>query len=581
MQSFRFFLAIVVAIPLCYIPSAYALDLYVDTKTKQIFAEPGPGRIHMGSYVKEEKGTTSKKSNASSKTAAKPAPNTEMTESSIAQGASAADENDKVANDRLARIREKAEKEQLKNHVSVLEERVKEVEKIHGTFDDRGLHWATKDGNFSIALNGRIQPASQYNFINDPNPALGTNTDNELNSGMNIRRARLGVEGTFFKIWDYKFEYDFSRGNGSVGAGITDAFVRLNHTDALSYKVGSFKEPFSLEEAASNRYLTFIERHMSVNSFVDNPNTYKTGIGLNYAVKRWQTGLAFQTEPIGSWSSASTSVNANGNQNRNNGSGDSGWQGIGRISGRPWMIDDTKFMHIGISAGHTDVNTQYRADGTMVGEGQTGGGGGMSFFAFPGTNVDRTNILNTGNLSSGALNDPARRQVTSYDRYGAETWFVYGPFSAQGEFLRTNINGVGYDSEHLTGYYGYVSYFLTGESRAYHVRNGAANRIKPHRPFQLSGPGWGAWEIAAGYDYIDMNSGVIKGGRANMLRFGLNWYPHSNVKFQANVVHMLDINTARTPITNTEGYSGGAGARTNGWDNANFSAFLTQWTIDF
>lgn len=575
MQSFRFFLAIVAAIPLCFIPNAYALDLYVDTKTKQIFAEPGPGRVHMGSYVKEEKSSTS------SKTAAKPSLSPKGAESSATQSHSPAIEGDKAANDRLARIREKAEKEQLKNNVSVLEERMKEVEKIHGTFDDRGLHWATKDGNFSIALNGRIQPASQYNFINDPDPAFGSNTANELNSGMNIRRARLGVEGTFFKIWDYKFEYDFSRGNGSVGAGITDAFVRLNHTDALSYKVGSFKEPFSLEEAASNRYLTFIERHMSVNSFVDNPNTYKTGIGLNYAVKRWQTGLAFQTEPIGSWSSASTSVNANGNQNRNNGSGDSGWQGIGRISGRPWMIDDTKFMHVGISAGHTDVNTQYRADGTMVGEGQIGGGGGMSFFAFPGTNVDRTNILNTGNLSNGALNDPNRRQVSSYDRYGAEGWFVYGPFSAQGEFLRTNINGVGYDGEHLTGYYGYVSYFLTGESRAYHVRNGAANRIKPHRPFQLNGTGWGAWEIAAGYDYIDMNSGVIKGGRADMLRFGLNWYPHSNVKFQANVVHMLDINTARTPITNTEGYSGGAGARTNGWNNADFSAFLTQWTIDF
>ena len=575
MQSFRFFLAIIAAIPLCFIPNAYALDLYVDTKTKQIFAEPGPGRVHMGSYVKEEKSSTS------SKTAAKPSLSPKGAESSATQSDSPAIEGDKAANDRLARIREKAEKEQLKNNVSVLEERMKEVEKIHGTFDDRGLHWATKDGNFSIALNGRIQPASQYNFINDPDPAFGSNTANELNSGMNIRRARLGVEGTFFKIWDYKFEYDFSRGNGSVGAGITDAFVRLNHTDALSYKVGSFKEPFSLEEAASNRYLTFIERHMSVNSFVDNPNTYKTGIGLNYAVKRWQTGLAFQTEPIGSWSSASTSVNANGNQNRNNGSGDSGWQGIGRISGRPWMIDDTKFMHVGISAGHTDVNTQYRADGTMVGEGQIGGGGGMSFFAFPGTNVDRTNILNTGNLSNGALNDPNRRQVSSYDRYGAEGWFVYGPFSAQGEFLRTNINGVGYDGEHLTGYYGYVSYFLTGESRAYHVRNGAANRIKPHRPFQLNGTGWGAWEIAAGYDYIDMNSGVIKGGRADMLRFGLNWYPHSNVKFQANVVHMLDINTARTPITNTEGYSGGARARTNGWNNADFSAFLTQWTIDF
>lgn len=579
MQSFRLILAIVAVINLSAISDAYALDLYVDTKTKQIFAEPGPGRVHMGTYEKSgqasAKTETSKVPVASTQTAA------ESTELAPAYENQRAEAGDKPAGDRLTRLREKAEKEQLKGQVSVLEERVKEVEKIHGNFDDRGLHWSTKDGNFSVSLNGRIQPASQYNFINDPDPAFGTNLPNELNSGMNIRRARLGVEGTFFKIWDYKFEYDFSRGNGSVGSGITDAFVRLNHTNALSYKIGSFKEPFSLEEAASNRYLTFIERHMSVNSFVDNPNTYKTGIGVNYAIQRWQTGLAFQTEPIGAWSAASTSVNANGNQSRNNGSGDTGWQGIGRISGRPWMEDETKFMHVGISAGHTAVNTQYRADGTMVGEGSNGGGGGMSFFAFPGTNVDRTNILNTGNLSTGALNDPNRRQVSSYDRYGAEAWFVYGPFSAQGEFLRTNINGTGYDGEHLTGYYGFASYFLTGESKAYHVRNGAANRIKPNRPFQWNGAGWGAWEIAAGYDYINMNSGAIRGGQADMVRIGLNWYPHSNVKFQSNIIHMLDINTARTPTTNTDGYSGGAGARTNGWNNADLSAFMTQVTVDF
>jgi phosphate-selective porin OprO/OprP len=523
----------------------------------------------MGTY--EKSGTASKATKQAS-------PSTELTPIPEDQKA---DASNKSTSDRLTRLREKAEKEQLKGQVSMLDERVKEVEKIHGNFDDRGLHWSTKDGNFSVSLNGRIQPASQYNFINEPDPAFGSNTANELNSGMNIRRARLGVEGTFLKIWDYKFEYDFSRGNGSVGSGITDAFVRLNHTNALSYKAGSFKEPFSLEEAASNRYLTFIERHMSVNAFVDNPNTYKTGIGVNYAVPRWQTGIAFQTEPIGGWSSASTSVNANGNQNRNNGSGDTGWQGIGRVSGRPWMESETKFLHVGVSAGHTDVNTQYRADGTMVGEGQIGGGGGMSFFAFPGTNVDRSNILNTGNLSTGALSDPNHRRVSSYDRYGAESWFVYGPFSAQAEYLRTNINGTGYSGEHLTGYYGFISYFLTGESKAYHVRNGAANRIKPNKPFQFSGPGLGAWEVAFGYDYIDMNSGAIKGGEADMVRFGLNWYPHSNVKFQANVVHTLNINTAGTPTTNTNGYSGGAGARTNGWDNASLSAFLTQLTVDF
>ena len=564
MHLFRPIVAISAVASLLALSDAYALDLYVDTTTKQIYAEPGPGRVHMGSFVKAE--DTPAKIEAPK---------------ALAAPSRVPAESTPIHKEPATAVAEKPSHEHLASQVSVLEERIKEVEKIHGTFDDRGLHWSTKDGNFSMSLNGRIQAASQYNFINDPDPAFGTNLPNELNSGMNIRRARLGAEGTFFKIWDYKFEYDFSRGNGSVGSGITDAYVRLNHTDALSYKIGSFKEPFSLEEAASNRFLTFIERHMSVNSFVDNPNTYKTGIGANYAVKRWQTGLAFQTEPIGSWSAASTSVNANGNQSRNNGSGDTGWQGIGRISGRPWMEDDTKFLHVGISAGHTDVNTQYRADGTMVGEGTNGGGGGMSFFAFPGTNVDRTNILNTGNLSTGALSDPNRRRIISYDRYGAEGWFVYGPFSMQGEFLRTNINGTGYDGEHLTGYYGFASYFLTGESKAYHVRNGAANRIKPNRPFQWNGPGWGAWEIAAGYDYINMNSGAIRGGQADMVRIGLNWYPHSNVKFQTNIIHMLDINTAATPTANGNGYSGGAGARTNSWNDADLSAFLTQLTVDF
>ena len=412
MKIFKQALAFSLALGAGVISDAIALDLYVDTKTKQIFAEPGPGRVHLGSFVKAEdippKTETVKA--APSQTSTEPARKTESAELAPTR------------QDQTAEVADKAASENLADKVSALEERVKEAEKVHMEFDDRGLHFKTKDGNFSFALNGRIQPAAQYNFINDPNPAFGANTPNELDSGANIRRARLGVEGTFFKIWDYKFEYDFSRGNGTVASGITDAFVRLNYTNALSFKIGSFKEPFSLEEAASNRFLTFIERHMSVNSFVDNPNTYKTGIGVNYAVPSWQTGIAFQTEPIGPWSAASTSVNANGNQNRNNGSGDTGWEAIGRITGRPWLVDDTKFMHVGISAGHTDVNTQYRADGTMVGEGTNGGGGGMSFFAFPGTNVDRTNVLNTGNLSNGALNDPNRRQISSYDRYGAEYW---------------------------------------------------------------------------------------------------------------------------------------------------------------
>ena len=63
---------------------------------------------------------------------------------------------------------------------------------------------------------GAFRLASQYNFENEVLPATGSNLPNELNSGVTIRRARLGFEGTFFKIWDYKYEHDFTRGNGSL-----------------------------------------------------------------------------------------------------------------------------------------------------------------------------------------------------------------------------------------------------------------------------------------------------------------------------------------------------------------------------
>ena len=138
----------------------------------------------------------------------------------------------------------------------------------------------------------------QNNFVNRNDPFSVPAT---LNNGAALRRARLGVEGTFFKQTDYKFEYDFTRGNGLNAGGITDAYIRYNFSKPFSIKAGAFKEPFSLEEATSNRYLTFIERNMAVNTFVDNLNTYKVGIGANYWTDRWLVASSFQTEGVGGY----------------------------------------------------------------------------------------------------------------------------------------------------------------------------------------------------------------------------------------------------------------------------------------
>jgi phosphate-selective porin OprO/OprP len=457
-----------------------------------------------------------------------------------------------------------------------LEEKATEAEKVHIKLDD-GIHFATKDGNFTAAINGRLQVDSQIN----PNQGLkdhyvgGTGVPATFNDGVALRRGRLGIEGTFFKDTDYKFEYDFTRGNGTVGSGVTDAFIRYNFSKPLSVKFGAFKEPFSLEEATSNRYLTFIERNMAVNTFVDNMNTYKLGIGANYAQDRWQVATSVQTEGVGAYNNAygtgatQSAVNAQGGANRSGGGGDTSWEANARVSGMPWMESKTKFWHVGASGSYININNNYLGNGAYS-------NGGVIFANGIGGNVDRTGILNTGNLTgANAAKKPILFQAQHLTRFGAETALVYGPASVQGEYIQTDVSGTGYNGESLSGFYGYATYFLTGESRNYKSKTGAWDRLKPNRNFDMKG-GWGAWELAAGYDSMNLNDGAIKGGRASTAKFGINWYPNSHVRVMANYVHVLDINT-----TNAASVTGSANTLGRAFNNADLDIIETRVQLDW
>ena len=512
--------------------NAFAIELYVDTKTKQIYAEPGRGRELMGSFQKVDE--------APAKTVAPAAP---------------------------AEISAMKQDLELKtNEIKALQEHAAEATKPDAVVVklEDGIHFATRDGNFTAAINGRMQVDSQINVNQNLSSQYGAattttgatgNVPAPLNDGTTIRRARLGMEGTFFKRSDYKFEYDFTRGNGLNAGGITDAFVRYTFSNPFSVKVGSFKEPFSMEEATSNRYLTFIERNMAVNTFVDNLNTYKVGIGANYSADRWLVASSLQTEGVGGYnaygnnsltSSTGSAVNINGGVNRNGGGGDTSWEVNTRIAGTPWMESKTKFLHVGTWGSYININNTYTSTGAFD-------NGGIIFANGLGGNVDRSSILNTGNLTSGRRNAAGAFQANHLTRFGAETALVYGPFSAQAEYLQTDVSGHGYNqNESLNGYYGYATYFLTGESRNYRAKNAQWDRIKPNRNFDLKG-GWGAWELAAGYDYMNLNSGAINGGSASTVKTGINWYPNSHLRVMANWVHALDINTQNAVTYNGAG----------------------------
>ena len=165
------------------VSNVYALDLYVDTVTKQIYAEPGPNRVHMGFYVRADEAPGKREE-----------PAVHMTSQQTSEA--------KTNTEEIKAIRKELELKSVK--MEALEEKLKTAEK--GKMKSvPGLHYESSDGNFTASIDGRIQIDSQSNVINEVLPATGTDLPYELNNGANIRRARLGVEGTFLKNWDYKF----------------------------------------------------------------------------------------------------------------------------------------------------------------------------------------------------------------------------------------------------------------------------------------------------------------------------------------------------------------------------------------
>jgi phosphate-selective porin OprO/OprP len=108
---------------------------------------------------------------------------------------------------------------------------------------------------------------------------------------------------------------------------------------------------------------------------------------------------------------------------------------------------------------------------------------------------------------------------------------------------------------------GYVegSWVLTGEPHPYDTERAAWARPKVDRPFSVGDGGIGAWEIAARYSTVDLNSNVVPGvsqsltgsiygGRQQIAALALSWYPNDWLRFmlQFQYVDVNKLNSAGT-----------------------------------
>jgi Phosphate-selective porin len=158
-----------------------------------------------------------------------------------------------------------------------------------------GLKMETTDGNFTFQVGGRVQVDGAY--YDDDVRDLG-------GSGTELRRARLSAEGTLFKVWNYKGEYDFADNEISI----KDAYIQYDGFKPTTLRIGNFKEYFSLELLTSARFITFMERALPVDAFAPDR---RIGLGVHTYGDFWSAaGGIFAQDPGGVASRTETTVSA-------------------------------------------------------------------------------------------------------------------------------------------------------------------------------------------------------------------------------------------------------------------------------
>lgn len=386
---------------------------------------------------------------------------------------------------------------------------------------------SSKDGKFKMKVRGRLE--TDYEAINQDQGITGQPNV----SAVEIRRARLGVEGLLYGDWKYKFEVDFAHD----GSAIKDAYLEyLGLCEDLGIRVGNFKTFNSLEHLTSDRFITFMERAAFVEAFeLDR----QIGAGVVFAKEHYTLAAGIFGPHPDEDTTWLKNVRA----------------GAARATVAPILNEDhTRVVHLGAS-----WRTRYGAEDLRSNPIPAND----QFFTYRARGADF-------HLADRFIQTP---EIFDQDTFwGVEAAMVLGPWSVQGEYSQLHANiapGFAGADPTYSGWYVETSYFLTGEHRNY--EEGEFVRPKVLRPVFEGGPG--AWQLAAKYDVLDLSNKATtivtctECGNQNTWLVGVNWWLNDYVRF------MFDYNES----TITGGFMNGANVN----DGAKIRGFGTRAQVDW
>ena len=389
-----------------------------------------------------------------------------------------------------------------------LAEKAKQTATVSAGAD--GFALKSTDGAFQLKLRGLLHADGRY-FLEDED---NTNGDTYL-----LRRARPILEGTVFKIFDFRFMPDF--GNGRTV--IQDAYADARLLPWFQLKGGKFKTPFGIERLQSASAIRFVERALP-NNLVPNRDIGvelhgELGQGLFGYSLAWLNGVSDgrSSEDFGD-------VDNNIDKDL-----------AARIFVHPFQQSDfVSLQGLGLGVGLSYVDARGSTSSTNLPSYRTSGQ--QTFFSY------RTS---TDNPAGNTFADGERLRLSP------QGYYYYGPWGLLAEYVSVSQDvdrAVGatiregdlhHDAWQFAG-----SYVLTGEESTY-------KDVKPARPFSIENGQWGAFEIKARYSELDLDEDSFAGGadsfadptraakQAAAWAVGFNWYLNQNVKFVVDYEHTV------------------------------------------
>ena len=307
-----------------------------------------------------------------------------------------------------------------------------------------------------------------------------------------------------------------------------DAYVDTKIWPFLSFRVGQFKEPFSLELSTPDQNLFFAER--SAGFFL----TPFRDIGIMAFSNLWNDRIYYG---LGIF-------NGDGLDEITGGDGDAP-QLTGRLVYYPFGTQGVSFL------GDLEV------------------GGSFSF-----ANIDRNNVniqvATTGLTSFFDVASRAKfriiREADQLTRYGAELGWAHGPVALMSEYFYNLYEGIQTSAEQfdieLTDYYISLLWMVTGEKPVF--KNGIFQPIHPRK--SLWHGGWGGLGLAFRYDAFEADENVYENlfvpgdsiRQADAYTFSVNWYLNSFVQLMLDYTRTefdRPLLIARDSLTGTAIYS--------------------------